>query len=193
LDARVRIRAPAPLLIRSVIRAVSMIVGRRHLRLGSLVFLLGITVPAWPAEEQCTLAAPVTTRYRVERNEDEIALTALQFHFDRHSSDKQYRCLTFPGHRTLPPQARAALAGAGLPPDPDKQCHFGEGAIVLAVSGVWLTKPDRYVAHVSRFRFGHLSTFIAEYEYSLTKSSPGWTVASERESPCNPKDERRAP
>jgi hypothetical protein len=172
---------------------VGILMKRRRFRLELVVLVLALAAPSAWAEEQCLLPMPVERRYRVEPNEDELALKALQFHLDRHPSDKKYGCLTFPGYRAIPKHARTAITRAGLSPDPNEQCHFVEGAVVLAVSGVWRTGADRYVVHVSRFRFGHVSTFIAEYAYTLTKFERVWAVAGERESPCNPKEELKRP
>jgi len=100
-------------------------------------------------------------------------------------------CITLPGHRALPTDARAQLIGDGLKVDARDACRYEERRVVWSAAGVWRTRPDEFVAHVIKSEFGHLSLFLEGYEYTVQPAGGAWRILAGRPSPCNPAEKAK--
>ena len=170
--------------------------GDRHLWIETPVILLSCAITALmiaPQDEptkNCWFTPPGEGRYREQPEEQAVVLDTLLQHFKRHPAPASERlCIATPGHKALSARERRRLEAAGVRVDARENCHFFEEQQVWSVNGAWRVDKDTFVTHVTKIEFGHLSLWLAGYEYRLTKKGEAWVVIGETASPCNPKIE----
>jgi hypothetical protein len=87
--------------------------------------------------------------------------------------------VTMPGYEPLPGPLARRLATPSLRLDPDPNCRFQGGRLVLGAEGVWLLQDGRYVADVRILEFHDISILLAEYRYIVTRTSEAFSIQSE--------------
>jgi hypothetical protein len=144
----------------------------------ALALSLGIVVPlgSAPASD----CPPVShDRYRTLPEESDVAFTALAYHLEQHPPEAGPLCVTMPGYEALPGHLARRLATPYLQLDPDPNCRFQGGRLVLGAEGVWHLQDGHYVADVRILEFHDITILLAEYRYIVTRASEAFSVQSE--------------
>jgi hypothetical protein len=108
-----------------------------------------------------------------------VAFAALAHHLNKHPPDGDALCVTMPGYKPLPSHFAKRLANPSLRLDPDPNCRFEGGRLVVGAEGVWQLKDGRFVADVRILEFADISTSVGAYRYMVTRTTAAFSVESE--------------
>jgi hypothetical protein len=84
-----------------------------------------------------------------------------------------------PGYKALPERFAKRLATPSLRLDPDPNCRFQGGRLVVAAEGVWLLKDGRHVVDVRILEFDDISRSLGAFRYTVTRTAGAFAIQGE--------------